>query len=141
MAFAALLLLAAEPPNDAAKKDLEKIQGRWTVQQAQREGKDAPDQLREKMAVKIDGSKLDIDDSESARKEIAEINLDPSKSPAAIDLKISRPGNNETLFGIYKIDGETLSICWTKHGGERPNEFKTKPGSDQVLFVLTRPRQ
>ncbi len=137
--FAAITLIGAEPPTDASKKDLDRIQGQWTVQQAQRDGKDASPEARDKMTVKIDGNKLTIDDTESARAESAELTLDPSKSPATVELKVTRPGHQETLQGIYKIDGDMLSICWTKNGGARPTEFATKAGSDQVLFVLKGP--
>lgn len=136
--LAAIVLIGAEPQADATKKDLERMQGRWTVQQAHRDGKDAPAEALEKMSVKIDGNKLTIDDAESAREEIAELALDPSENPAKIDLKVNHPGDQQTLQGIYKIDGDTLSICWTKHSGARPTEFAAKAGSDHVLFVLKR---
>jgi uncharacterized protein (TIGR03067 family) len=134
----AILLVAADPPTDAAKNDLSKIQGEWVVQQAQRNGKDAPEKARESIKIKIDGSKITISDAQSVRDETAEITLDPSKSPATIDLKPSRPGGEELVPGIYKLDGEMLTLCWTKQGGGRPTEFSTKAGDDHVLFVLKR---
>jgi uncharacterized protein (TIGR03067 family) len=134
-----VLLAGAEPPEDTAKKHLEQLQGQWIVQQAQRDGKDAPAEEREKMLIKIEGKKLVIDEPETAREQIAEITLDPSKSPSAIDLKIPRLNKGEVLQGIYKLDGDVLSLCWTRSGGARPSEFATKPGSDQVLFILKRP--
>jgi uncharacterized protein (TIGR03067 family) len=136
--LSAILLLGADSPADSAKKDLERMQGRWSVQQAQRDGKDAPATVRDGMTVKIDGNKLVISEAENAREETAEMTLDPGKSPATVDFKLLRPGDNENAFGIYKIDGDTLSICWTKHDGARPEQFETKAGTGQVLFVLKR---
>jgi hypothetical protein len=36
------LLFGADQPSDAAKKDLEKFQGEWKPEKAQRNGEDAP---------------------------------------------------------------------------------------------------
>ena len=126
------LLIAADKPTDAAKKDLDRFQGEWKVEKAQRGGEAAPP---EKMRVTVSGDSLSID-AGGARDEKATITLDPAKTPATIDMKLLR-GNKDVVPGIYKLDGDTLTVCWAKEGG-RPAEFASKEGTEQVLLVLKR---
>ena len=46
-----------------------------------------------------------------------------------------RPAKGVTLKGIYKFEGETLTICYSGIGKERPTEFASKAGSGAMLFV------
>jgi uncharacterized protein (TIGR03067 family) len=131
----AVVLLAGAEPSDAAKDDLKKMQGEWAAEKAQRGGTDAPADVLGKLRVKIDGDRISIDEGE-AREEKAQIALDPAQKPAAMDIKLLRQGG-EMVKGIYKIDGDTLTICWAKDG-DRPTEFASKAGTSHVLFVLKR---
>ena len=133
--FAVFLSLAADQPSDAAKKDLDKLQGEWKAEKAQRGGKDVAASDLEKLKLTFKGDSLTIDVGD-ARLEKAAIVLNPSKAPATIDLKSVRAGG-DTALGIYKLDGNTLTICWAKEG-ERPTEFASTSGAEQVLMVLKR---
>lgn len=35
------------------------------------------------------------------------------------------PAKGKTLLGIYKVDGDTLTMCFRPAGSERPTEFKS----------------
>ena len=129
------MLIGADSPSDAARKDLEKLQGEWKADKAQNDGEEAAANLLAKMNLTVKGESLTIDVG-SARDEKAKIRLDPGKSPATIDITPARPGR-ATLLGIYKLDGDSLTLCWAKKGA-RPTEFASKEGSNHVLFVLRR---
>jgi uncharacterized protein (TIGR03067 family) len=62
--------------------------------------------------------------------------LDPSKDPPTIDVYKA----DVTSQGIYRLVGETLTICLNNgQGGDRPTDFVTKPDDLSImLFVLRR---
>jgi uncharacterized protein (TIGR03067 family) len=65
------------------------------------------------------------------------ITIDPTANPPSFDVF----GLNEAFpfggHGIYKLDGDRLTVCWAV-SGERPKQFVTKPGDDARLYVLKR---
>ncbi len=67
------------------------------------------------------------------------ITLDPTVTPAQFDVF----GLSEAFpfggRGIYKLDGDRLTICWAA-SGEPPTAFVTRPGDDTRLYVLKRSR-
>jgi len=44
------------------------------------------------------------------------------------------------LHGIYKLDGDNLTICYDK-GGLRPTEFASNAGTKIMLIVLKREKK
>jgi uncharacterized protein (TIGR03067 family) len=63
------------------------------------------------------------------RKAAGTFRLDDSKSPRRIDMKVERvePAGPEDLpgEGIYKIDGDSLTIAWRSISKDRPADFAT----------------
>ncbi len=65
--------------------------------------------------------------------------LDAAKKPKEIALTMTENGKNETVRGIYELDGDNLKICFpAAPGGEAPKEFSGKKASNQMLMVLKR---
>lgn len=67
--------------------------------------------------------------------------LDPSKTPHEIDLTEALPGGKtKTMYGIYKLEGGTLTICAVESGSaaDRPKEFKTEPKGKAMIMTLTK---
>jgi uncharacterized protein (TIGR03067 family) len=139
-----LALGADAPREDEAAKDLKQFQGTWTL-----------------VAVEVNGKKIDAEAMKKAGHEITLIvkdekvtlklrrgdmagtlKLNPSKKPKAYDSRATDPeGQTHEAVGIYKIEGDTLTVCYVAAGNDRPSEFKADAGSGAVVQVFKRDRK
>src|SRR5262245_47507586 len=107
-AFVAALFVAADAPDDAVKKEQEKLKGTWVVESFQL-GEKTIDKLKgttyqfngEKLIITIPGQK----GTEGTYK------LDPSKNPKALDIVTPVGDGKVTSHTIYALDGDELKIC------------------------------
>jgi uncharacterized protein (TIGR03067 family) len=63
----------------------------------------------------------------------AEITFDPKKDPPEFTFPGSRGEG-----GIYKLEGDTLTICYDLGAGKRPQSFDSPVGSNVRIMVLKR---
>ena len=136
---AALVLgLGAPAPKakEAPKKEF-KIEGTWTVESVEGGGKDGPP----------DGIKFVFGDGRitveepvkgggKGHTEEATYTLDQTKTPVQIDIQPGK-GKKEPVLGIILVDGDSMKLCFTKEGKERPTEFKPE-GKDTMCMTLKR---
>src|SRR5262249_26772744 len=132
------LLSAAAQKEGADKKDLEKFQGKWVAVSTTIDGKAFDEDEIRNRSVVYKGEKLILMYRDKKRGTIS-LKIDPSKSPAQIDAtNEDGPSKGGTLKGIYKFDGDTLTLCFVVGSKDRPTEFASKPGSGTMLFVQKR---
>lgn len=133
--IATALLLAGE---DAAKADLEKLQGIWQLVAMEAEGDAMPaDELGDRKAV-YEGNRLSLRSGETVRRR-GIITLNPSRSPKAMNTwDQDGPYQDQTVPGIYELEGDTLKICFARPGQERPKTFTTKMGTGVLYCVYKR---
>ena len=65
--------------------------------------------------------------------------IDTSKKPFQIDLTEKQPdGTDVKIYGIYKIEGDKLTICisMSEKAADRPKEFKTAVGAQAMMMTL-----
>lgn len=141
LAFVLMSSVAFVVGAEDAQKDLDKMQGTWTVVAAERNGRKSPEEALKTMQVVIKGNVLTVvegKDRPQPRQENATLTLTPSKKPKTLDIKPVGGKEENTARGIYELKDGVLRMCWTNEGGERPEEFSTKPDSNSAMFVLTR---
>jgi uncharacterized protein (TIGR03067 family) len=133
--FGALTTADAEKPDalsKEAKKELEKLQGQWMLREGQRYGKKF-EENDAKLILEIRGNKWFFTGQEKGEF----IAISPGTEPKCFDLKSVEEGTKGRVHeGIYKIDGDTLTICI--HEGKernRPTRFETT--AEQPNTILT----
>jgi uncharacterized protein (TIGR03067 family) len=124
LACALGLLLITGAPGGDAKKDLDKLQGKWL---AELDGKKAAmDFTKEKFTITLS-------DGNEEKTFKGAFKIDPSVKPKHIDLTVEEGDRfvGDTALGIYELDGDTLKWCANQPGKvERPSEFPAVPGEE-----------
>jgi len=109
--------------------DYTQFQGRWIVSQCEREGAATP-QLNGSIFT-YEGKTVRLG-TEPGSENYA---LHEDTSPKGIDYV---DGHTPPVLGIYKFEGETLTICTADPGRERPKAFHTAEKDGMTLMQLRR---
>jgi RNA polymerase sigma factor (sigma-70 family) len=121
---------------DKAAKDEEKILGTWDVVSFEEGGQKAPaEAIKEAMVIFAAGGKMTAKQGEKEQEFTYE--LDPTKKPKEFN---GTNDKGQTVRGIYKLDGDELTICFARRG-DRPTEFVSKEDTTVVLEVLKREKK
>jgi uncharacterized protein (TIGR03067 family) len=125
------------PEHTAAASEL---QGVWAAVSFHSDG--GSTQMPEGGAIPytFEGNKLSHVGPTNKRVEI-EYRLDPTKNPTQFDQRFTGGTMGPWIAkGIYKVEGDTLTICYGDPHIERPNDFTTRPGDGRMMVVLKRVR-
>jgi uncharacterized protein (TIGR03067 family) len=114
--------------------DTEKLQGTWLLTALERDGTAVPKAQLEKVHLKITFKGNQVTFEYSDHSELGTYQVEPTANPKTIDVVTEL----DTSKGIYRLEGDSLTICGVPNGEERPTEFTTKRGTRQTLFVLKR---
>jgi uncharacterized protein (TIGR03067 family) len=126
------------------KAELAALQGEWELVSLEVNGRVAtPTRLKDKA-----GYDLTVAGNSWRTRRPPDANatfvIDPAKTPKAID-RTSRLGGRpdspeQTCLGIYKLEGDTLTVCHRASGSERPGAFESR--NDQgVVSVWARKKR
>jgi uncharacterized protein (TIGR03067 family) len=127
----------------AENKAVGPLRGDWVLQSLEREGE--PLAFAEKGDhFTLTEGRVAIDTSADMIRDW-EYRIDDEKSPKQFDLtplRRNRAKARFTLLGIYKLEGNRLTICIADPGGllakakeaHRPTDFKPSPGETLLIF-------
>jgi len=138
-----IALFVAAPRGDAQKgsasKDLQPLQGTWSVVALRHDGKDVPKDKVEGIKFTVKGDHYTLkgggDDYRGT------LSADASTSPKQLDATFVDDQGKEKgrAQGIYEVSGETLKIRWREKGdGGRPKDFTGETGTGVRSIVLRR---
>jgi uncharacterized protein (TIGR03067 family) len=134
-----MLFAADQGPDEAKRKDLEKMQGEWQAASYVVDGMQLPDDDAQALFRTVKGEQYTVF---RFSKPIGKgtFTIDATKKPKTIDSQPAQP-NVKPILGIYELDRDTLKVCNARPGQERPQEFASKPGSGHTLTVWQREKK
>jgi uncharacterized protein (TIGR03067 family) len=135
-----LILTVGAPAKDAPKKETS-IVGEWAGEKFVQGGKERPTpEGGVHLTFTADGKFL-VREGKREQAEQGTYKTDAKKDPAEIDiLPPAEKAERGSLRAIYKLDGDTLTLCFTtgKEDAERPTKFESPEGSRIRLMTLKR---
>ena len=133
-----LATVAGGRDEDAATKDLKRMEGDWAALSMEVDGVKVPDEDAMAYFRTVKGDRYTVS---RYRKALGKgtVKLDPTKKPRAIDALPA--GEGKSLLGIYEFDGNKLKLCFARPGKARPTEFRSKEGSGHTLTVWQREKE
>ena len=133
--LASLAVASAQPADD-----FKAAAGKWTVSKATLGGKDLTKAFKgvELLLAADGGYTLTI----GGETDKGTVKVDPTKTPKEMDI-LGKEGPNagKTIKTIYKLDGDTLVVCYELGEGARPARFETKADSKLLLVNYKRAKK
>ncbi len=126
----------------AVQDELKRHQGTWSVISSIYDGQKASEEIVRSITriVEKDHVVWKRDGKNFAG---TKIELDPAREPKTIDvIPDGGPNRDQRVLGIYKLEGDKLTICMASPDKPRPTEFKAEKGSGCTLrtFIREKPR-
>lgn len=125
------------------KKALEVLQGEWKLVSLSKLGRAEKAEAIADVKLSVDGSKLQFTGGRKPA-QMFKYQIDPSKSPASIDLTVKERGKEQSIKGIYKVEKDRFTLCIVAGDcpeKKRPKEFKSTEKDCTLLFVFERTKK
>ena len=138
LAAAGIVGMALGSRGVAGEQNPGRLEGGWTAVRAEQDAREAAEIVGH--LLRFEGNTFSIREKGATIYE-GTFEVDASANPRTIDFKhTGESSRGKTWRGIYRIDGDTLTIC--DNAGDvqkgRPTSFGTKPDSGRVLVVFKR---
>ena len=140
-----LVGVAAEEPKPAdvrkqAADDLNAMQGTWMRVAMEVEGQPFPLDPAVEWTATYKGDLLTLAKGGKPYQANSIVTLDPGRTPKAVNTwSAEGDTKDQTWPGIYKLAGDTMTICFARPGEGRPTEFSTKAGGYLLAVYKRRP--
>jgi uncharacterized protein (TIGR03067 family) len=138
VAFLFAALLSAEPSTSEAKKTMRELEGVWTCESATINGRKLDEATVKSLKLTLKGEQYKTERGDEVLFD-STYSLDTKADPKRIDM-IGTEGElkGKPALGIYKLDKDRLTMCYTMPRQQRPKDFKSEENSEAYLLVWRR---
>jgi uncharacterized protein (TIGR03067 family) len=114
------------------KKDPTVLEGTWSVESIEYDGKTADMKKIKDMQFVFQGNQLTVKKGKKVTGQ-GTFTLDPKAKPATIDYEEGKEIFSPYDTGIFEVKGSNLKLCTTADRKKRPTAFDSKQGQVIVL--------
>lgn len=121
-------------PTDSVAQEWNRLAGRWRA--VSLKGKRQRVESDVNFLLVVDAEKQTMTFHNTSQPEAMQVNIQPLASPKQIEFTTPPDDpNRKTGLGIYRLDGDELTICFNGPFGPRPISFTTQQrgGGDQLI--------
>jgi len=138
-----LTLAVGAPGKESPAKDPPSIVGEWVGEKAVAGGKEQPVPAGGITFTFTADGKMTVKEGARDKTDTGAYKTDAKKDPAEIDIIPPEDKKEPTVLGIYKVDGDTLTLCFArgKAGPARPSKFEAPEGTDAIVITLKRAKK
>ena len=140
--FALLTTPAAGADRPGLTARLQALVGKWKIEKAELGGKDITEHLKDMKFEITDGGKYTAQLGEE--KDEGAFTIHFAKTPNQMEIKpTGGPAKGKTVKAIYKLDGDTLTICYDHDADavKHPEKFESKEGTTLLLITYKREKK
>ena len=117
-----------------AKEGSKMLNGSWSPTAAELGGKPFPEETLRIIKLTVTEGKYRV--TVGDKPDEGTVKIDPTKKPPTMEITGTKgPNQGKTFLAIYKVDGDTLTVCYDLSGKAYPTEFKSK--ADTALYLVT----
>jgi uncharacterized protein (TIGR03067 family) len=118
-------------------EELRALEGDWRFASLEIDGNALPGGALAHSRVLFDGDRFRSESPEATYEGV--FTLDAEAAPPRIDIDfVEGPEAGNTAYGVYRLDGDSLTLCLGLVGSPRPSSFTTSAGSGHALERLRR---
>jgi uncharacterized protein (TIGR03067 family) len=139
LVFGLTVALAAPAGKDLPKKDPPSLIGEWVGETGIRGGTPHNPPPGTTITFTKDGKMIMKEGGHDKTME-GTYTADPKKDTPEISISLAPAAKDATLVGIYRIEGDTLTLCFSM-GGDRPKAFESPAGTQVMLITCKRAKK
>jgi uncharacterized protein (TIGR03067 family) len=118
-------------------EQLRALEGEWSFEALEVDGKEMPRALIASSKLLIDGDRFCMDSPDAVYD--GRFTIETSTAPMQIDIEfVEGPEAGNRSYGLFQLAGDRLTMCLGLVGASRPTAFATRPGSGHALEHLRR---
>ena len=130
------LLLVSVSQDTPEHAELDRHQGVWQAVAFVRDGESTPKAIVETITRTVEGDHV-VWKRDGKAFAGTTLKLEPTADPKHLEVvPDGGPSRDKTVLGIYKLEGETLTICMADPDVPRPSAFEAPKGSLTTLMTF-----